>query len=604
MLLRSKKIKLSTDNEDSSSWSMLPAKNLQDIFKHLHIYDVEKCLQVCRSWYNEANYYLKDKFWFSIAKVKSFEDFKKNLRRFQFLLIIQDKGKGRLKMLEKILRCIRQRRVSDQILDIRIEFHDYPSLSKILQQLQEKHVKTLTLLNAGRKWCKLNSRTRYLNGLKLEFRGLDYGCLLSVETLWVIYWDNSLLNISQSFGSLKSLKFSNAEPHRRFSHGEERISIDLLRDFIDLNPLTTLDLEEAKFVLALATDTVTIRVRDFNVESLLSFENVKNLRTLRLRTVENVEEIEVLLQHFEHLEVIKIMDVFEPVFIPCHVDQLLSAGFQGSIGLYSFEYFNDDVWRHSWTNIKNLNITHLDFSCELSEECLKVFIKSFPNIKSFICEYVNKSTDGFSSTSLFTEISNNWTRLESLAICFLSDFFSPSSNEIVDFRNLSSFELKHPSGSYVGFQRFSAVNLKNFIFDAVFFHDFNEQDEQLFKLLGEKCPNIERVEIRGAIRNEIISCTLRSFTCLTELHLHFNYEIKVSNSEEILKIINVLEILSERNGILKKIVIESFLYLKNPYFDEFFKSSGAIAEYKNGILKRILISDLEIFFVKVLFIYE
>lgn len=114
---------------ESVTWSTLPAHNLQLVFKSLDIFDVEKCLLVCKHWFDEANFYLKDKIFFLSGMVSNFEDCNNIKRRFQNVKIHGDP-----EIIEALLNQ-RNMKEEDSILEARIWYCDYPNLSRMLQAL-------------------------------------------------------------------------------------------------------------------------------------------------------------------------------------------------------------------------------------------------------------------------------------------------------------------------------------------------------------------------------------------------------------------------------------------------------------------------------------
>lgn len=575
--------------ESIPNWELLPAKNLQSIFMYLNFFDVERCLQVCHRWYSESNFYLKDKFWLKISKVKKLKDFKATKRRFQFLRIDQEKEND--KLLHTILSFLTQLKLTDPILETYIQFDDYLKLSRILKLIHGNHVKTLTL-----HWMQ----TKLFNSIFLEL--LDYGCLISVEHLTIEQLDDTFLNISTSFGKLKSLKLETFHASNLFVEFEDievPISVVLLQNFINLNPLTTLNLENA-MISVLSED----RQFSLDVQSLLSFRNVNNLKRLHLNSINSEQDIQCITKHYNHLDLVRVLHFRETLFRPNYVNEMFR------IPNLSFDYiqfktstdFNRNTlfWEDTWSNTTNLKVTHLHISLDiwLKEKCLQVFSKSFPNMKSFECLNVCESV----SVSLFSEMAKSWTKLESLYIGFEDKLLPSRSNEIINFQKLRTccFEnlFIEREETLQLFSLFKTVNLRTMILDCEFGFGKASFIDKIFEHLSENCPNIAKFELKGLIENPVTNSLLNNFPNLGELNTVF-LDDPEDHPEAADMITDMLEIImKKREKNMNKIAIRTNFRLENFDFESFCKEHGAITDYKDHKLRRILIKNIEIIFCR------
>lgn len=591
MILRSGK-KLNNERDNESTWELLPAKNLQHIFKNLHIIDVEKCLEVCRHWFNEANFYLKDKFWLSVEKVSSAQDFVASKRRFQFLLVIQDKEST--SKLEMILDFLRHRKTEDQILMTQIVYNDYRSLSRILQVLHEKHVKKLTLVNKTRK----HHSSRNCQRLELKFQRLDYGCLSSVENLTVVNCEKSLLNISRSFGNLKILKLNNCE-FPGFEQGEY-VSRDLLRNFINWNPLKELYLEDASFIL---TDDLG-NESYFEVENLLSFENVKNLQILHLRTLTSDRDIEVLSTHFEPKRTVVINNIPALLLLPGCINRLMQIPnviCKGYVDCCSSEFFDYRIWWDSWTNSRNLNITKLGL-CLVYEDCIRVFMKCFPNLKFFDCFLICQDIQ----TTIFSEMSKKWPQLESLFVGFFRYLLPSGRNEFFDFPNLTNFGINQCPTNKEGLIELMtylrAVNLKAGSFKISFRFSYDEEVYQSF------IDNFSKIGcLKFIVSVEFDWQLIKKYKSRwfaksdqTFVYCFYDHSKTISASKVNEEILKFLIAIFSRKWL--KAPENQPLDFEQSTLERFSQDIGAVTEFKNGVPRRMLLSKMDILFVKIKYI--
>lgn len=593
---------IAMEAESLPNWEFLPAKNLQDIFRNLQTCDAHRCLQVCKNWYNEGNFFLKDKLWFSIAKVKSVEDLQASKRRFQFLKIYQAVETDDLNHLAKNFRCW-QGKASDTILETYIEYDDYPSLSIILNILNGKHVKILTLHHFKRTET-IECRVRNAFGLLGLYDFLDYGCLSSVEQLSVVYLDNSLLNLSKSFGHLRSLTLktmNHTSDMEEYPDSIETISEELLKNLIDLNPIIALNLEKAAMFIVsgfLFSDNPT-RI-PFTVQSLLSFENVKNLKALHLNIVKTAGDIEVLAKHFKHLEMIRIRYFYDKLFHPSYVNRISNLpnfAIENAFRFYNSSGFdfNNNIFRDSWTNHRSFNVTHMYLSADfiIRVDTCRVFFKALPNMKSFKCWFVVDPVD----ISWFCEMSKSWPKLQSLSIGFDSEFLASTKNEVINFPNLTTLCLDCISimeGTLQFFTLLKAVNLKCMMLDP--YHNFGDLDlvEKIFEQLSGNCPSIRRFELRGTFDMQVLSFLLSNLLNLRELNIN---SFDVDDSEEApVMITDILEVLLKIGSeMLSRITVTTDFRLEN--LEGFCETNRAITDFKDGKLRRILIQNKEIFLV-------
>lgn len=566
------------ESESLPDWNLLPASNLQQIFQTLEICDVENCLSVCKNWYDEANFYLKDKVILCIRKSMNIEHVKACKRRFQLLKI---KQRDDFNMLE-ILEALRQRKLTktDPILETFIKYEDFPTLSKMLH-LVGKDSKKLTLSNA-----LPNRRALYNEELKLkpEFAYLGYGLLSSVEALSIEGFDNStLLNIYHCFGNLRSLAiFMYAS---RFPH----ISDKLLKDFIHMNPyLTTLDLRSSDFILG------TKKVF-FDVKSVLKFVNIKNLKTLHLNAIYYEQDIKDISKHLKHLDVITIRYVTDDVLNPKNLRELLNISnlTMKNLEILSLNlnesYYDEEHWKVTWENEKNLQITEIFIhdSFILEEEVLILFTKCFPNVKSF----GNMSLSSPSFT-LFVEMSRNWPHLKSLTVGFLeSSLLESIGDDVCDFKSLQYLNFENVDNNKtmcMFFTHLKAKKLRTLEIDFTNSTEFEELTGEYFKTISDAFPNVRSLVLRAPEQiHNVKTSILGKFPKLNSLYVtddHPSEEAVTDFFESILK---------TRNGEMT-IRVGSMKYLGS--FDNFCKDNGALTVFKNGKLRKIVIRNKKIFF--------
>lgn len=574
---------METEMESIPNWELLPARNLQKIFLNLNFFDVEKCLQVCKRWYSEANFYLKDKFWLRISKIKKIKDFTATKRRFQFLRIDQE---GENDKLLRVLTFLRQRKLLDPILGTYIQFDDYPELSRILKLIHGNHVKTLTL-----RWTQKNS----YDSIFLQF--LDYGSLYLVEHLTIEQLDDTFLNISTSFGKLKSLKLETLTSNyfEEFEYLAEQISFELLQNFLNLNPLTTLNLENA---------TISVLSEDgslpLDVQSLLRFENVMNLKWLHLNIISE-QDFQLIAKHLKHLEMVRVLHFRETLFRPNYITEMFripNLAFDSIQFKTSSDFDRNNIfWHDTWANARNLRVTHMHIGLDIwiEQKCLRIFTKSFPNMKSFKCLNLRESA----SVPLFSEMSKSWTKLESLCIGFEDKLLPSSTNEIINFQKLTTccfVNLFIDNETLQLFTLFKAVNLKAMILDCESGFGRAPLIDNILEHMSGNCPNVAKFELKGLIENPVTNSLSNNFPNLGELNTVF-LDDPENHPECADMITNMLErIFRKRKEKMNKITIRANFALENSDFDFFCKKYKAITDYKDEKLKRIVIHDLEILF--------
>lgn len=566
------------DMETPTNWEHLPAKNLHNIFENFDFPDVMNCFLICKNWYHEANFYFKDKLWFSTNNVETIKDVEKSKRSFQCLRVFHDEVKEECLDILKasdILEALISRKLkpTDPISEAFIEFGNYPALSKIIKLLG-KQLKILTLRSdtyATRPGQCARKSFRYSAGLPRSYANLDYGCLSSVEKLSIERFENTFLNISRHFGNLRSLTLSSDKMNI------ERVSEDLLREFIDLNPLlTTLNLKEAPFFVD--------DKDEFNVQVLLHFENSKHLEELYLNKITSVEDLDCLSMHFQNLKVIQSEQIADTIFHPVNVDRMFKLGID--VNHCSIKYTSDlspSLYKESWFNSRNERITRLNmFEVSIEEDVLIVLTKCFPNMKSFIC--INLESP---SLLLFSEMSKNWLKLEYLYIGIHGTFEKSSVDEICDFQNLKKLNFDMTYGPLIMnqfFTYFVAENLKAVSFD--FYYTCGILDNHNFTSFSQNCPNVRCLKFDGPPHEkQLMESILSNFPNLHTLNILCRFDCLDEGVTAEMALEGVLQdILSFRKTKLE-VKITTSRYLGS--FDKFCNENEAMTEFKKGQLKQI-----------------
>lgn len=517
------------DNElDNPTWSLLPEDNLQLVFEHLEICDVEKCLQVCMHWYKEGNFYLKDKIIFNTSRVENIPNAMASRRRFQ---------KIQVKCTD--VAILEATNKADPILEASVEYTNYASLSRILRALG-KNLKSLDLINSVNP-APLTSQIRediFNIGLQREHATLDYGYLSSVEDLKISKIDNGLLNISQKFSKLKSLTLES-----RFGMTKDYLSTILLQDLISCNPLLEkLDLINGNLGLE-------IEGRPLRVNTLSSFENAINLKELHLYGISHEQDLNDI-ANFNNLIVLTIGRMEDNYNASC-IRKVFRLPNLRSISLIHTD-IESDTWKEVFSNLKNFKITHLLLNIleMIEEQALIACTKCFPNIETFICEY-----NGSFSLTLFKEMSKNWEHLQTLDITLdATNFeFEPSRSNIIGyfaFEKLINLKLTLTDDHYLFLLRLfaysRAINLKTL--DVRLSVRYDEPQNilpQINSFLLQNFPNVECLRLSEDLGD--IKEVIQHLPDIKTLHYYWNHDPDT-------KILNALKYLSSLRTTPMKIV--------------------------------------------------
>lgn len=573
-------------SESATNWAYLPAKNLHNIFANLELPDINNCFLMCKNWYDEANFFFKDKLWFCSINVEDIENVQQSQRRFQCLKISHSEQKEEF---SDILRAVdilealwlRKLKTTDPILEAIVQYENYPTLSKITQFLG-KRLKKLTLINnvfntpgqAARK------SHRSFAGCPGTYANLKYEGLSSVEELSIHEFDHSVLNISRKFGSLRSLKLIIYHDHRN-------VAEDVMREFIDLNPLEVLDVSKAEFFIGLNGDNL-------DVQKLLSFENSKNLKELHLREIRSVEDIEHLSTNFRNLKVITTREIADTVFHPNLVDRMFELGIDVNkcfIGYSTYE--NYSIYKETWANARNLKITKL-FLNEISieEDVLILFTKCFPNVKSFTCMRMEPF-----SLALLLAMSKNWLNLQSITFS-IEQFQQSDTDEICVFPELTKIEFYEFGGDEEMLQFFKHFRAENLVTVSLDFVNYFQSDKEIFKLFSGNCPNIKFLQFDGPpYENQVMETMLCNFLNLEVFTVFCRFNYQWSSHSKInpeIVMIDVLKDVVKYRKTKLEIRFKTTRYLGS--FTEFCNENEAITCFEDGQLKKIMIDDKVIIF--------
>lgn len=543
---------------ESSFWNALPASNLQQIFQYCEVFDVEKCLFVCKNWYNEADYFLRNKVVFVAANVKNIQDVLLSQRRFE---IVHAQLHDDIENIEvDVFKALNRRTVKNTIKEALIFYKDYKSLSEVLKLLG-KHLKMLTLKN---------------NADESISAPLDFADLPSVEYLSITTIGANLSFFSQKFKNLKFLKL--------FPKNSDVFPKNLIQDFLIGNP-------------SLESLVLYNQLRDKDIVSvLLPHETARNLRELKLGYIEHSKSFEEIAKNFNNLESLEIglmSSEIQPRFVKKlfempSLEQITLSGPRETL-----------FWEELFSiTPKNLKITKLALNGNFIEESTLIsVIDCLPNIRSFKCQYLKTY-----SLKLLREMAKKWKHLQYLKLSF-SAFSLPketNSNEPCEFENLTRLELSAMNFHYPEFVTcFKAPNLKYLHLDEVECAYKPQKLVPNLNIFGENCPNIRRFDLTGrSIEVNAVKFFPLCFKNLKTFYVlgQFTNRTSVKIFYEIIKIFvgymrKNIRILFDQSK--SQFLINKFGYPR--IVDHVCREDG-IVDFKDEVIKRILCKDKEILF--------
>lgn len=346
-----------------SSWSWLPAENLQLIFQYSEVFDVQKCLLVCSNWSYEADYYLKDKVNFVLGYVRNIEDLKFNRRRFNSIVINS-------MIEEEIKATIEAVKQNPNILEARIIYDDIRTLSKVLKILGNK-VESLTLEN--------------FETMLIDCQ--DFGRFPSVQNLVIENCQGSFKNIiSQAFSNLRYLKVCVFE--------DEDETPDFMQCFSGNYSLETLILEN----------------EDSDEKLLPVLTQFKKLKVLKIGYLDEDKDFEEIANNFKQLDSLEIVDFFEEIKEKIVKQLFMHPNVTRFTIKYSLIGDGDKYWKEVFLNMFNPNVTHFELRDKhIGEPALRACMNAFPNITSFALE-----SEASFNANFFLEMSKKWKNLDSL----------------------------------------------------------------------------------------------------------------------------------------------------------------------------------------------
>lgn len=539
-----------------SNWNALPANNLHQIFQYCEVFDVEKCLFVCKNWYDEADYFLKDKVWFVADYVKNIHDVMLSRRRFEMVHVKLDDIENT--ELDVFLALKRRNLKNSTIKEAIISYKEYKSLSEVLKLLG-KHLKKLTLKN---------------NADESISAPLDFADLSSVEELSIENIEANLYFISQKFKNLKCLKLFP-------KYFDQMFPINLIQDFLVGNP-------------SLRNLALNNQLPDKDIVSvLLPHETSRNLKELKLGYIYYNKAFAEIANNFNNLEVLEIGFMSSEIQ-PKFVKNLFEMTSLKKLALGGRR--ETSFWEELFSiTPKNLQITNLAFNRSFIEESTLIsVINCFPNVRSFECKYLQTH-----SMRMFREMAQKWRQLRYLNLCFAAFSWPGETNsrEPCEFENLTRLDLSAMTFHYPEFVScFKAPNLKYLHLDEVITVYKPHKLVPNLNMLGENCPNIRRFDLTGEhLEVNAVKFFPLCFKNLKTFYVLGQFTNPVMIESEIIKIFvgymrkNIRILFDERKC---DFAMNEFGY---PLVVNHVCRDGVV-EFRHGIIKRILCKGKEILF--------
>lgn len=401
------------------NWANLPSDALQQIFKSMPTSRVKFLPLVCKNWYFEADYYLKDKIWLYIERIDDIGVLKRSGRHFQNIRITRVSNTSSRHCLP-ILAQLKTRKTfyDNKIENVHLAFEKFHLLLKVLVALGP--IKYLHLINLSDFWKHEDieddqdlTALSSVNTLKIyNFYALNFKHILKhFQNLKSLYLNGVIfeLDIEGPFTArssvLKNLLMDN-------KHIEELY----LNSYYEYNT----DYEPMDFIKTLPK----LRKFNTNIEGMIApvLNNNLDLEFLDIPSGDQRfhENMKVVSETFPHLQELHLDG---GCFSEC-----LSEG-KGLSDIWklpklkhlNLQRFNvsNEFFFNSCFKFPNSNLTTLQFdNFEIDDDFMIMCTKSTPNI-----EAVKLSLSPYAKFALFTKMAENWKHLKSIEVDLMLKWF-------------------------------------------------------------------------------------------------------------------------------------------------------------------------------------
>lgn len=463
------------------SWSSLPSQNFQNILKNLLYSDVNNLLLVCRSWFIECDYFLKDKTVLLINRIPNPEEVSRSQRRFECVHVNNSN-----ELSTEIINCLTRRDVkyATKIVKAYIKYASYEDLHSILNSI-------------GKELRILHLKNNVKSSSDLRFPTLELVEELKIECL-----DQSIETIAPFFSNLKVLDIQ---------ADYKRVTQSLIKVFLERNQKL-----ERFYCNEIWVTFEGEPIFQGNKQLRILKTDNSELSTVAFKSSLPLEEFEsdcgnfsdddlrLLRQNFMHLETLFLFeDVRE--FTERGLSEIWTFPKLKTLRLMSFRLSNV-FWKNSLFKSQNPELTSLSLIyVHLNDELMAMCTKSTPNVKKF---EANKWD--FTSFRSIQEMAENWKKLETLSCITLNDMSFECDRlkcPLVDtpvFENLKTFNLTSNFKQEILtlLKHLKAPNLKSGILEICFWNELQMFGEAV-ELFSERFVQVEVLEIRDLSTLEI-----------------------------------------------------------------------------------------------------